>query len=112
MYVARLWTLNKAKNIANQQKLVKSPNWLETDKLVIYVRRSSIQHHRRQIHLMEGGFKAETMSSFVYFEKKKKAKLFKIVNPFYSSPSSAILVTFCFRINPLVFFFLNKPLKQ
>ena len=43
---------------------------------------------------------------------KKIAKLFKIEisNPFQSSPSSAILVPFCFRINPLVFFFLIKPL--
>jgi len=43
---------------------------------------------------------------------KKIAKLFKIVisNPFQSSPSSAILVPFGFRINPLVFFFLSKPL--
>ena len=41
---------------------------------------------------------------------KKSAKLFKVVisNPFQSSPS--ILVPFCFRINPLVFFFLSKPL--
>ena len=40
------------------------------------------------------------------------AKLFKIdvSNPFQSSPSSAILVPFCFRINTLVFFFLSKPL--
>ena len=37
---------------------------------------------------------------------KKLAKLFKIVisNPFQSSPSSAILVPYCFRITPLVFF--------
>ena len=43
---------------------------------------------------------------------KKLAKLFKIVisNPFQSSPSSAILVPFCFRITPLVFFFLSKLL--
>ena len=43
---------------------------------------------------------------------KKSAKLFKIVifNPFQSSQSSAILVPFCFRITPLVFFFLSKPL--
>ena len=43
---------------------------------------------------------------------KKMAKLFKIVisNPFQSSPSLAILVSFCFRIIPLVFFFLSKPL--
>jgi len=43
---------------------------------------------------------------------KKIVKLFKIVisNPFQSSPSSAILVPFCFRINHLVFFFLSKPL--
>ena len=40
------------------------------------------------------------------------AKLFEIVvsNPFQSSPSSAILVPFCSRITPLVFFFLSKPL--
>ena len=40
------------------------------------------------------------------------AKLFKIVisNPFQSSPSSAILVPFCSRITPLVFFFLSLPL--
>ena len=51
-----------------------------------------------------------TMLSFVYLEKKK-AKLFQMVfiNPFQSSPSSAILVPFCFRITPLVFFFLSKP---
>ena len=44
--------------------------------------------------------------------KKLIAKLFKIVifNPFKSSPSSATLLPFCFRINPLVFFFLSKPL--
>ena len=49
-------------------------------------------------------------SSFMYFEKN--AKLFKIVisNPFQSSPSSTILVLFCFRIIPLVFLFLSKPL--
>ena len=43
---------------------------------------------------------------------KKLAKLFKIIifNPFQSSPSSAILVLFCFRIIPLDFFFLRKPL--
>ena len=43
---------------------------------------------------------------------KKMAKLFKIVisNPFQSSPSSAILVPFCSRITPLVFFLLSKPL--
>ena len=42
---------------------------------------------------------------------KKLAKLFKIVisNPFQSSPSSSIqVVPFCFRINPLVFFFFSK----
>ena len=39
-------------------------------------------------------------------------KFSKIVisNPFQSSPSSAILVPFCCRINPLVFFFLRKLL--
>ena len=39
-------------------------------------------------------------------------KLLKIVisKPFQSSPSSAILVPFCFRITVLVFFFLSKPL--
>ena len=44
--------------------------------------------------------------------KKQMAKLFKIVvfNPFQSSPRSAILVPFCLRITPLVFFFLSKPL--
>ena len=43
---------------------------------------------------------------------KKLAKLFKIFlsNPFQSSPSSAILVPFSFRINPLVFICLRKPL--
>ena len=43
---------------------------------------------------------------------KKMAKLFKIFicNPFQPAPSSAILVPFCFRITPLVFFFLGKPL--
>ena len=43
---------------------------------------------------------------------KKMAKLFKIFisNLFQSSPSSAILVPFCFKITPLVFFFLSKPL--
>ena len=43
---------------------------------------------------------------------KKMAKLFKIVitYPFQSSPYSAILVPFCSRIAPLVFFFLSKPL--
>ena len=43
---------------------------------------------------------------------KKLAKLLKIVisNQFQSSPSSAILVPFFFRITPLVFFFLSKPL--
>ena len=41
---------------------------------------------------------------------KKLAKLFKIItNPFKSYPSSAILVPFCFRITPLLFFFLSKP---
>ena len=50
------------------------------------------------------------MSSFMYFEKM--AKLFKnvISNPFQSPPTSAIDVSFCFRITPLVFFFLSKPL--
>ena len=33
-----------------------------------------------------------------------------ISNPFQSSPPSAILVPFCSRITPLVFFFLSKPL--
>ena len=43
---------------------------------------------------------------------KKVAKLFKILisNLFQSSSSSAILVPFCSRITPLVFFFLSKPL--
>ena len=43
---------------------------------------------------------------------KKLAKLFKIIisNPFQPSPSSAILAPFCFRINPLVFFFFSKTL--
>ena len=43
---------------------------------------------------------------------KKLAKLFKITisNPFQSSPSSSILVPFFFRITPLEFFFLSKPL--
>ena len=43
---------------------------------------------------------------------KKIAKLFKIVisNPFQSSPFSAILVPVCFRIPPLVFSFISKPL--
>ena len=55
-------------------------------------------------------FKGAT-SSFVHFEKKL-SKLFKIVisNPRQSSPSSAILIPFCFRIFPLVFFFPIKPL--
>ena len=41
----------------------------------------------------------------------KLAKVFKflILIPFQSSPSPAIFVTFCFRITPLVFFFLTKP---
>ena len=40
---------------------------------------------------------------------KQLAKLFKIVisNQFQSSPTSAIFVTFCLRINPLVFFCLS-----
>ena len=43
---------------------------------------------------------------------KKLAKLFKIVisNPFQSSPSSAILVPFRFRITTLVFSFISKSL--
>ena len=43
---------------------------------------------------------------------KEMAKLFKIVifNPLQSSPSSAILVPFCSRANPLVIFFLSKQL--
>ena len=44
---------------------------------------------------------------------KKLPKLFKIVtsNLFQSSPSSAILVPFCSRMNLLVFIFLSgKPL--
>ena len=55
-------------------------------------------------------FKGAT-SQFVYI-LKKLAKLFKIVisNPFQSSPSSAIPVPFCFKITPLVFFFLSKLL--
>ena len=46
------------------------------------------------------------------FLKKLAIPFFKIVisNPFQSSPFSAILVPFCFRINPLVFSFLSKPL--
>ena len=41
---------------------------------------------------------------------KRLAKLFKnvISNPFQSSPPSAILVPFCFRITPSVFFFISK----
>ena len=48
-------------------------------------------------------------SLFVYFEKKNGLSFlhFKL---FQSFPSSAILVLFCFRINPLVFFSLWKPL--
>ena len=43
---------------------------------------------------------------------KKMPKLFKIIisNPFQSLPPPAILVSFCSRINPLLFFFLSKPL--
>ena len=43
---------------------------------------------------------------------KKLAELFKIVisNLFQSSPSSAILVPFCFRTTPLVFPFVSKSL--
>ena len=43
---------------------------------------------------------------------KRIAKLFKIVisNPFRPSPSSAILVPYCFRITPLVFSFISKSL--
>ena len=49
-------------------------------------------------------------SSFVYFEKKL-AKLFKIVisNPYPSSLSLAIIVRFCFRITPMMLFFISKP---
>ena len=60
-------------------------------------------------HMSHGALKELRHRSCIL---KKLAKLFKIVisNPFQSSPSSAILVPFFFRIDPLAFFFLSKPL--
>ena len=62
--------------------------------------------HKRLAKRYPWCFKELRHRSFIL--KKKIAKLFKIIisNPFQSSPSSAILVPFCFRIAPLVLFTL------
>ena len=77
-----------------QQKRMCRSYWLEQSSHVSEYRNKlkELRHHSRIL--------------------KKLAKLFKIIisNLFQSSPSSAILVPFCSRITPLLFFFLSKPL--
>ena len=57
-----------------------------------------------------GEFVIGATSPFMHFEQKRETFKVIISNLFQYSPSSTILVPFCFRINPWVFFFFSEKL--